>query len=1193
MLGNSVQLIHRVLDGEDEAFTELVQKYQKKIHALAWRKIKDYHIAEEITQDIFLQVYEKLPTLKNPQLFEGWLYIITNRLCLNWIKKNQVDKGHLNIESLEDTSAKEKVDSFYSQHQIEQREKEKIDNYQKIVNSLLELLPESERTVIILYYLGEMTTREIGKFLGISVNTIKSHLRRARNRLKEEEELLINENLGSLQLSTDLTESITRQIADIKPTPPVVKPVLPWVASAAAAVTVVLVLLLIGTMPRYFAHFQKPFDFETLSEPTIEIVESPINSDLISIQSVRAQDPSNWHLPEGTIARLGKGTINEIQYSPDGKILAAATVIGIWLYDTDTYKETALLASHTESITGLDFNADGSILAAGADHKIVLWDMSNHTQKSVIEGNHKGRDVQCVAFSPDGKTIAGGTSDGTTYLYDVDTGIKQATYSIRGHNITSVEFSPDGQFLLIEDTDSLRSKSISLRNVLTGKEIHSLNVSDDDVNGVAFSPDGKLIASTGEKKDQLLLWNTEHASDDEQKRIVYCYVSYSMTFSSDSKMLAIGQLGEVSLIDPNTGERIGYHTPNTDQVISVAFSPDMKTLASATDHEIYLWDIFSAQPITTFNSASEKNVKNDKNVKSIAISPDGSIIASGGFDDSLTLWDAVTGVKTNKFEFETGAVNNIAFSPDGNTVAVGTKGVVHLLDRPIGQINPLRLPHLGRIFSLMYSPDGKTLACSGHNGLVILIDVATGKQRVTLRGHDDNVNRVVFNPKGTLLVSGGDDEKVILWDAITGEKLHVHTAYDSEVWSLTFSPDGKTLAIGGRNSKIGLLDVKTKEYSTISAGIYSTTDMSYSSDGKSLVTSSMYGLCLWDMEKGKTKAAFIGHEGIVTCASFNPIDGSIVSGGVDGTVRIWNSTGGGFRDIATGFIEAVSDVEYSPDGNTFATTGGSYAVRLWDATTNKLKTAFGGARAPQAIAYSPDGNQIATGGLSDDVKLWDANTGEQLAVFKEHADAIESLDFSPDGKTLVSGARDGLVVLWDLTKNEQKYIFKGHQIADRFKFYGYVDGVAFNPDGQTLVTASPEVILLWNTTDKEYIEIKPEKPLNQCIDIHPYGSLLAAGHYDGVFLWHATTGKKIAKLEGHTGAVISVAFSPDARILASGGGGSDNKIILWDITTTQEIATLSGHTGGVRCVAFSPDGNTLVSGSWDGTALIWDIAKFR
>ena len=280
MTDNTVQLIHRTLAGEEDAFTELVQKYQKRIHALAWRKVGDYHIAEELTQDIFLQIYENLPTLKNPKLFDGWLYVISNRVCLNWIKKNKAERDKLKIQSFEDTAENEIVDSFISHHEIEQRETEKAERYQEVVKKLLELLPESERTVITLYYLGEMTAQDISKFLGVSVNTIKSRLRRGRNRLKSEEELLITDNLGSIQLSTDLTESIMKQIADIKPTAPVGKPILPWAALGTAAV---LVLLLIGAMDQYIAHFQKPYDFAARSEPTIEIVESPIKIEVIPL----------------------------------------------------------------------------------------------------------------------------------------------------------------------------------------------------------------------------------------------------------------------------------------------------------------------------------------------------------------------------------------------------------------------------------------------------------------------------------------------------------------------------------------------------------------------------------------------------------------------------------------------------------------------------------------------------------------------------------------------------------------------------------------------------------------------------------------------------------------------------------------------------------------------------------------------
>ena len=278
---NSIQLIQRTLDGEERAFSILVQKYQKRIHALVWQKIGDYHIAEDITQEAFLKAYNKLPTLKNHKQFDGWLYVIANRLCINWIKRNKTL-----VQSIEDTPVEEIEKSFYAHHDSEQRKMENTMHNRSIVKKLLAKLPENERAVLTYYYLGEMTTPEISKLLGVSVNTIKSSLRRARNRLKAEEKLLITETLGGLQLSTDLSESIMRQIGDMKPTPPVAKPVLPWAAFGTAAM---LIVLLLGAMNQYIAHFQKPYNIDALSEPTIEIVDLPVSIDIVSKPAVRSK----------------------------------------------------------------------------------------------------------------------------------------------------------------------------------------------------------------------------------------------------------------------------------------------------------------------------------------------------------------------------------------------------------------------------------------------------------------------------------------------------------------------------------------------------------------------------------------------------------------------------------------------------------------------------------------------------------------------------------------------------------------------------------------------------------------------------------------------------------------------------------------------------------------------------------------
>ncbi len=279
---DDVQLIRSILSGNDEAFSTLVHKYKKGVHALAWRKIGDFHHAEEITQDTFLQVYKKLPTLKNPNQFAGWLYVIANRLCLNWMRKKKPA-----MQSLEGTSAAEAERFSYTHYVSEQRETEASEHRSEIVRKLLTRLPESERTVMTLYYLGEMPAKEIGKFLGVSVKTVHSRLHRARKRLQEKDELLISEALGGVQLPASLMENITRQVADIKPTSsPAGKPTLPWAAFGAATV---LIMLLLGATNQYLARFQQPYSFEAQSEPTIEIVDVPIVLDINAKPAVRNQ----------------------------------------------------------------------------------------------------------------------------------------------------------------------------------------------------------------------------------------------------------------------------------------------------------------------------------------------------------------------------------------------------------------------------------------------------------------------------------------------------------------------------------------------------------------------------------------------------------------------------------------------------------------------------------------------------------------------------------------------------------------------------------------------------------------------------------------------------------------------------------------------------------------------------------------
>ena len=281
MKNEDAQLVNRFLAGDENAFTALVKKHQKSIHALTWRKVGDFQIAEELTQDTFLKAYQKLGTLKNPNQFAGWLYVIADRLCIAWHRKQKPP-----MESLETTSGEEIEASSYRHYEDEQRKEASTEHRQGRVGSLLEALPESERTVVTLHYLGEMTAKEISKFLGVSVNTIKSRLQRARNRLKEEENM-IQETLGSIHLPTTFTETVVKHVADITPVSPTnSKPLIPWAISAATAI---FIFLMMGVGSQYLSHFQKPYNLNAQSEITVEIIDAPIVLDIQAKPDLRTQ----------------------------------------------------------------------------------------------------------------------------------------------------------------------------------------------------------------------------------------------------------------------------------------------------------------------------------------------------------------------------------------------------------------------------------------------------------------------------------------------------------------------------------------------------------------------------------------------------------------------------------------------------------------------------------------------------------------------------------------------------------------------------------------------------------------------------------------------------------------------------------------------------------------------------------------
>ena len=403
MKNDDVALIKRTLAGDETAFAELVTKYQKPVHALAWRKIGDFHIAEDITQDTFLKVYQRLHTLKDPNQFSGWLYVITANLCATWLRKKRIQ-----TQPLEDAETTMIQEDAYSRHVAEEWSKTAVETQREAVKKLLAKLKESERTVMTLHYLGEMTVGEISRFLGVSASTIKSRLRRARNRLQEEEPM-IREALDHFQISPNLTDNIMREVTHLKPTVPSgSKPLVPW---AIGVSTLAVIFLMLGIGNQSLSRFQRPYSFDATSEMTVEIIEAPVVLNLESKPDVRTQ--------LGNAAAPSKNDGSGEQ--PDAILFAAAQAEG---EDVSVTKQQWIQA---EPIKGSDVDAlsvtsEDELYIVANKHVYKMEPNGKEWQQitniGTLDGNYRGTaliekwndtlyllvDATLLASKDDGKT---------------------------------------------------------------------------------------------------------------------------------------------------------------------------------------------------------------------------------------------------------------------------------------------------------------------------------------------------------------------------------------------------------------------------------------------------------------------------------------------------------------------------------------------------------------------------------------------------------------------------------------------------------------------------------------------------------------------------------------------------------------------------------------------------------------------
>ena len=642
----------------------------------------------------------------------------------------------------------------------------------------------------------------------------------------------------------------------------------------------------------------------------------------------------------------------------------------------------------------------------------------------------------------------------------------------------------------------------------------------------------------------------------------------------------------------------------------VAYSPDGLYLAVAGALEVWLYDTKIDVPPVPIESTYTTSISFSPDGQTLAIGSSNRLI--GSLDGSVRLWDVRTRELGRTLELTTVPVD-VSLSPDGRLLAIaGLDGTIYFWDVMTGERrHTIEHAHSVHCSSVSFSPDGQTLASGGSDNIVRLWDVSTGALRHTLTEHTGSVNTVAFSPDGKTLASGSHDATVRLWDVSTGEPRQ-ELGHRDLVLSVSFSPDGKTLASASFDHTIGLWDVSTGERRhTLHGHTYPVLSISFRPDGKTLASVSREDstVNIWDVMTGELRQELTGYSASVQSMSFSPDSETLATVG-DGktTIDIWDVSTTELRHTLTGHTRPINTVSFSPDGKTIASAASDSTVRLWDVSTGALRhTLTGDAGWVNIVSFSPDGKTIAS--ADDDLRgahkkvniyLWDVITGERRHTLIGHTDRVTKVSFRPDGKTLTSvSLRDDTIRVWDVMTGEPHHINSLIGYKGGWAIVGTnAKNASFSPDGKMFACVSGEgdgptrTIYLWDVMTGELRqELNGHTGEVWCLSFSPDGKTLASASFDHTIgLWDVSTGERRHTLHGHTYPVLSISFRPDGKTLAS-VSREDSTVNIWDVMTGELRQELTGYSASVQSMSFSPDSETLATvGDGKTTIDIWDVS---
>jgi WD40 repeat protein/predicted Ser/Thr protein kinase len=620
---------------------------------------------------------------------------------------------------------------------------------------------------------------------------------------------------------------------------------------------------------------------------------------------------------------------------------------------------------------------------------------------------------------------------------------------------------------------------------------------------------------------------------------------------------------------------------HTDKVVTIEFSPDGTRLATASrDDTVKLWDPVTGELLRTLSGHVD-------DVHSVEFSPDGARVLTTSADSSVTIWMTETGKQLETIDDYD--VSVARFSPDGRSLAIGAAdGSLSLWNVAADEeiVEQRVLAGTARVDALAFSPDGARLATATHDGLLHLWAPGSASQtelaRIEVAGID--ARTLKFSPDSTRLAAAGVDGSIVLRDGQSGDAIATLDARHGEVQALAFAPLGPPrLLSSGNEGSPKLWRTDTGELvATVDGHREAATDIAFAPDGRTFATVSYDArVRLGDSTTGHVFELLEGQLGKLDRVVFSPDGARLVSLGSDRVVRVWSVARTNEDLLVRGRERELGAVAFSRDRTrVLAGERGGHAS-VWttsaasegDAPGRLLLDLDHAGETIYSVAFAPDGARLATGDTAGLARIWDATSGALQHLLGPHADDVKALGFSPDGRLLASADMIGQLRLWDVAS--------GALVREWMAAEHGVTALAFAPDGASIATAGLiGLVSIWSVETGARQHLLGAEGLLFALAYSPDGRQLAvAGARTQIEIWDIASEKPVSVLVGEDPMIDGVAFAPDGLRLITGG---DAWVRLWDLSSGLHVANFATHDTKLLTVAFSQDGTQIYSASADG-----------